>query len=116
MIVKIKRTFRVIGFRFDAMAAFLMCQHHGVDLNSIDKIPKDEYSLSWVWSAHRSFCMWQYKKPLSYDKMKTFIATMRKSEWDDVLAAMVASSNQGGNDKKKVQHGVNSLSQDGKQD
>ena len=33
MIVEIKRRFRqAIGFRFDAMAAFLMCQHHGVDL------------------------------------------------------------------------------------
>jgi hypothetical protein len=59
--------------------------------------------------------MWQYKKPLSYDKMKKFIATMRKSEWDDVLAAMIASSNQGG-DKKKVQTGMSYLSPDGRQD
>lgn len=116
MIVKIQRAFRVIGFRFDAMAAFLMCQHHGVDLDGLDKIPKDEYTLSWVWSAHRSFCMLQYKKPLSYDKMKKFIAGMRKSEWDQIINAMSSTINEGGGDKKKVQPGMNSLSQDGKQD
>jgi len=116
MIVKIKRRLKTIGFRFDAMAAFLMCQQYGVDLNTIDTIPKEEYTPSWVWSAHRSFCMWQYKKPLSYDKMKGFIARMRKAEWDKLLEGMAVSSTPQTEDKKKVQAGMNSSQQGGKQE
>ena len=115
MIVKINRRFRTIGFRFDAMAAFLMCQQYGVDLNTIDTIPKEEYTPSWVWSAHRSYCMWQYKKPMTYNNMKDFIAKMRKSEWDAVLNSMAQSSAPESNDdKKKVQTGMNSSRQDGR--
>ena len=115
MIVEIKRLFKAVGFRFDAMAAFLMCQHHGVDLDSLDKIPKDEYTLSWIWSAHRSYMILKVKRPMSFDHMKRFVARMRKSEWDQIIEAMTVTSNQG-EGKKKVQPGVNSLSQDGRQD
>jgi len=115
MIVKINRRFRVIGFRFDAMAAFLMCQQYGVDLNKLDTIPKAEYTPSWVWSAHRSYCMWQYKKPMTYSKMKVFISRMRKSEWDAIINGMSSASAPESDDKKKVQTGMNSSQQDGRQ-
>jgi len=116
MIVKINRRLRVVGFRFDAMAAFLMCQHHGVDLDKLDDIPKAEYTPSWVWSAHRSYCMLQYKKPMSYDKMKVFIARMRKSEWDTIIQGMASASAPEADSKKKVQPGENFSSQDGRQE
>jgi hypothetical protein len=117
MIVEIKRRFRrAVGFRFDAMAAWLMCQQHGVDLDSMDKIPKEEYVFSWVWSAHRSFCMMRYRKPMNYEWMKHYIARMRKSDWDKVLEAMTDTRTPESNDKKKVQPGENSLSQDGRQE
>jgi len=120
MVVEIKRRFRLhpVGFRFDAMAAWLMCQQYGIDIDGMDKIPKDEYSDSWVWSAHVSFCIlkkphpWRY---MTYKKMKCFIARMRKSEWDMLLAAM-AAVRATDDDKKKAQPGGNSLSQDGKPD
>ena len=114
MIVKINRRLRVIGFRFDAMAAFLMCQQHGVDLNKLDSIPKEEYTPSWVWSAHRSYCMLQYRKPMTYNKMKVFISRMRKSEWDAIIEGMSLASAPESNNKKKVQTGENSSSQDGR--
>ena len=117
MIVEIKRRLRrAVGFRFDAMAAFLMCQHHGVGLDKLDDIPKTEYTISWVWSAHRSFCMLRYRKPMSYQAMKRFVARMRKSEWDAVLEAMVSTGTPKDDGKKKVQHGENSSSQDGRQE
>jgi hypothetical protein len=117
MIVEIKRRFRrAVGFRFDAMAAWLLCQHHGVDLDGMDNIPKEEYVTSWVWSAHRSFCMLRYRKPIPYERMKVFIARMRKSEWDILLKAMVIARAPEGGDKKKVQPGENSSSQDGSQE
>lgn len=117
MTVEIKRRFRrAIGFRFDAMAAFLMCQYHSVDLDALDTIPKSEYTASWVWSAHKSFCMLRYKKPMPYEKMKRFILRMRKSEWDAILDAMITTKSPEGNSKKKVQNGENYLSQDGRQE
>ena len=116
MIVEIKKRLRTVGFRFDAMAAFLMCQHHGVDLDSLDNIPKDQYTITWVWSAHRSYMILKVKKPLSYQAMTKFIEGMKKSEWDKIIAAMTETSNKTEGDKKKVQPGMNSSSQDGKQD
>jgi hypothetical protein len=118
MTVEIKRRFRVrpVGFRFDALAAWLMCQQYGVDLNGMDKIPREEYVSSWVWSAHKSFCMMHYREPMPYAKMKKFIARMRKTEWDMLLAAMTEVKSPPEEDKKKVQPGQSSLSQDGKQD
>ena len=115
MIVKIKRRFRnAVGFRFDAMAAFLLCQHHGVDLNGLDTIPKDKYLPSWIWSAHRSYCMDKARKPMSYDKMMHFVDRMRKYEWDIILNAMTSTRGpDSGDDKKKVQHGMNSSSEGG---
>lgn len=117
MTVEIKRRFRrTVGFRFDAMAAWLMCQQHGVDLDSMDKIPKDEYISSWVWAAHRSYSMLKYRKPVfTYVQMKRFIARMRKSKWDLLLQAMTQTKAPE-TDKKKVQHGENSLSQDVRQE
>jgi len=53
---------------------------------------------------------------MSYDRMKRFISVIRKSEWDKILAAMVATKTPDGGDKKKVQAGQNSLSQDGRQE
>ena len=89
MIVELKKRFRIVGFRFDAMAALLMCQQHKAELDELDKIPKDDYLPSWIWSAHRSYCMLNYKKPgYTYEQMKKFIDAMRKSEWDKLLKAM----------------------------
>jgi len=117
MVVEIKRRFRrAVGFRFDALAAFLMCRMHGVDLNAMDQIPAAEYTPSWVWSAHRSFCLDNNCVPISYSRMKVFINRLRKSEWDVILKAMTDTRAPESGDKKKVQHGENSLSQDGKQD
>lgn len=113
MIVEIKRLFRSIGFRFDAMAAFLMCQHHGVDLNELDKIPSKELSPSWVWAAHRSYCIEKNKRSLSYEKITKIISRMRKDEWDRITEAMLATRAPDGDDKKKVQPGTISSSQDG---
>jgi len=117
MTVEIKRRFRrAIGFRFDALAAWLLCQQYGVDLNTMDQIPKKEYTSSWVWSAHRSFCLQEYEKPKTYGWMKIFISRLRKSEWDLILETMSVTRAPESGDKKKVQPGENSLSQDGKQD
>lgn len=113
MEVELKRLFRKVGFRFDSMAAWLMCQEFKVDLDSMDKIPQDDYLPSWVWSAHRSYSMDRYKKPMSYDKMKVFIAKMRKSEWDKIIQAMIATRAPESTDKKKVPTGMNSSSRDG---
>jgi hypothetical protein len=98
------------------MAAWLLCQQYGIDLNSMDSIPKEEYVSSWVWAAHRSFCMMRYRKPMSYEWMKRFISRMRKSEWDIILKAMTDTRAPESEDKKKVQPGENSSSQDGRQD
>lgn len=94
MIAELRRWYRRIGFRFDALAAKLLCEQFGVDLDSMDKIPKEEYIAAWVWNAHKSYSMYRYKKPVySYAKMKKFIALMPKSEWDEkILPAMYASS------------------------
>ena len=117
MVVEIKRRFRhPVGFRFDALAAFLLCQQWGVDLNTQDKIPRDEYVSSWVWSAHRSFCMLRYREPMTYKKMIRFINRMRKAEWDMLLKAMTEVKVDETDDKKKVQLGQNSSSPDGRQE
>ena len=115
MIIVLKKRFRKVGFRFDALAAWLMCQQHGVDLNEMDKIPPDEYLASWVWSAHRSWSMFARKRDVyDYKGMKCYIERMQKSEWDKVIKAM--SSSRAPESKKKaeaVNHGTTSLSQDG---
>jgi len=59
--------------------------------------------------------MQQYKKSMTYSKMKMFIAMMRKSEWDTIIKGMSSSSAPETDDKKKVQAGMNSSSQDGRQ-
>jgi hypothetical protein len=117
MILTIKKPFRrTVGFRFDAMAAWLLCQYWGVDLNGMDKIPADEYVSSWVWSAHRSYSMQRYRKPvLTHEQMKRYINRMRKTEWDQLLQAMT-SSKAPETDKKKVEPGQSSSSQDGQQE
>ena len=117
MVVEIKRRFRrPVGFRFDAMAAFLLCQHWGVDLNSMDKIPADEYLSSYLWCAHRSFCMMRYSKPIvrNVERMKWFIDNLRKTEWDVIIKAMTDAKGEGG-DKKKVPAGENFSPPDGGQ-
>ena len=119
MIARIKRPLRrSVGFRFDAMAAFLMCQQHGVDLDGLDSIPRGEYVTSWVWNGHKSYCIYGHKKPMEYDKMKRFISHIRKSDWDSILEAMVKTQSPKGegNDKKKVQPGTSFSSPDGKQE
>jgi len=115
MTVELRKRLRRVGFRFDALAAWLLCQQYKVDLDGMDKIPKDEYINSWVWSAHRSYCMLKYKKPIQYEQMKRFINRLHKSEWDMLLKAMTMVRSESKDDKKKVQPGGNSLSQDGRQ-
>ena len=108
-----------LGFRFDALSVFLLCEQHKVDLEQIRTINPDEYVSSWVWNAYKSWCMYQYKKPkISYEGMKTFIMRMPKGEWDKLIKAMMESRRpeSENNDKKKVQPGMTSLSQDGRQD
>jgi hypothetical protein len=50
--------------------------------------------------------------------MKRFIDNLRKKEWDLILDSMVAARapDSKGEDKKKVEPGLNSLQQDGRQD
>jgi hypothetical protein len=108
-----------MGFRFDVLSVYLLSMQHGVDLNSLDKIDKDEYVPSWLWCAYRSWCMFKYRKPrVSYLRMKAFMDNMRKSDWDKITEVMRGSSGPAGKagDKKKVQHGTISLSQDGGQE
>ena len=111
MTIELKRWWRTVGFRFDAQAAFLMCEQFGVDLSDMDKIPKDEITPAWIWNAHRSHSMQRYKKPLySYQSMKKFIGLMPKSEWDLILEAMYKSRGpEGDTGEKKKQHGNSSL-------
>lgn len=118
MILVLKRPLRSVGFRFDALAVFLMCQHYGIDLSEMDRIPKSEYTTSWVWSAHRSYRMWMRKKDqLNRKQAERFISKLRKSEWDDMTAAMLAGQGESkGDSKKKVSTGTTSLSQDGRQE
>jgi len=113
--LELRRRWRTIGFRFDALAVFLMCQHKGIELDELDTIPKAEYTSLWVWSAHRSYQMWRRRKDLlTLSATEKFVSTMPKKEWDEMLAVMLSTQPKGGDDKKKVPAGVNSLSQDGK--
>ena len=119
MIAKVRRRYRrEVGFRFDALSVFLLCQQWGVDLDGMKDIPRDAYVSSWVWNAHRSYCMYQYKKPLftTHDKMRWYIDRLSKKDWDIIVKAMVESRPPDSDDKKKVNHGENSLSQDGRQE
>jgi hypothetical protein len=116
--VEIKRRFRsVVGFRFNALAGYLLCQHWGVDLNSMDKIPADEYLSSYLWCAHRSFSMMRYRKPVirTPERMKCWIENLRKNKWDVIVKAMTEAKGEAGDDKKKVPVGQNSSPQDGGQ-
>jgi len=118
MIAEIKRRFRkTVGFRFDAMAVFLVCQQHKVDLSELDKIPKEIYLNSLIWSAHRSYCIDKNRITLTDCKgMERFVNRLRKKEWDIIIEAMLSARSEVEGDKKKVQPGMNSLSQDGRQD
>ena len=103
-----------MGFRFDALAAWLMCEQHRVDLSEMDKIPSDDYLPSWVWSAHRSYCMFERTKDrYDYEGMKKFINCMPKSDWDKIIECM--RSTKAPESKKKVdpKHGANSSSPGG---
>lgn len=101
--IVLRRWFRKVGFRFDAQAAMLMCEQFGVELSDMDKIPRDEYVPAWCWNAHRSYSMYNYRRPrYDYKGMKRFIAFMPKQEWDLMLEAMTrAQPPQGKGEKKK---------------
>jgi hypothetical protein len=101
--IVLKRWFRKVGFRFDAQAALLMCEQFEVELSDMDKIPKEEYVSAWCYNAHRSYSMYNYRKPLySYRGMIKFIGQMPKNEWDLLLAEMVkAQPPQEKGEKKK---------------
>ena len=115
--IVLRRWFRKVGFRFDAQAALLMCEQFEVELSDMDKIPKDEYVPAWCYNAHRSYSMWNYRKPHYHYSgarkfvwrwpfiqisMKKFIGLMPKREWDLLLAEMVkAQPPQGEGEKKK---------------
>ena len=102
MIVELKRWWRVVGFRFDAHAAFLMCQQFGVDLSDMDQIPKEEITPAWVWNAHRSYCIEKCQKPkYSFKRMKLFIEVMPKAEWDLLVDAMYKTRGPEGKAQKK---------------
>jgi len=112
MIVVFKKRLRDVGFRFDALAAWLMCQQHGVDLSDMDKIPVEEYLPSWIWSAHRSWCMFKrVNDRYDYKGMQKLIENMPKKEWDQIIECM--RSTKAPESKKKVtavKHGVSSSS------
>jgi len=117
MIAEVGR-WRKRGFRFDALSVFLLCEQHGVALEDIDKIDKQEYIPSWVWCAYRSYCMYHYHRPrMSYERMKKFINQMPKGDWDKIVIAMASTRGpEGKNDKKKVSDGTKSSLPDGEQD
>lgn len=110
MIVELKRWWRVVGFRFDAQAAMLLCEQFGVDLSDMDKIPKDEITPAWIWNAHKSYSMQKYRKPrYGYKRMKIFIEVMPVKEWTLMMEAMLRSRGpEGKADEKKKQHGTSS--------
>ena len=116
MTVEIGKRFHKVGFRFDALSVYLLCEQYGVDLNTMNDIPKDEYVVSWCWSAHRSYCLKNYRKAKRLVWMRRFINDLRKTEWDKIIKTMTEVRGEGGDDKKKVQPGMNSSSQDGKSD
>ena len=103
MLAELKRWHGVVGFRFDALAAKLLCEQYGVDLDGMDKIPKEEYVAAWVYNAHKSYCMHKYRRPkYDFKGMKKFLAGMRKQEWDgEILPAMYASRGPEGEAQKK---------------
>lgn len=115
MVIVFKKRFKRVGFRFDALAAWLMCLQHGVELSEMDKIPPDDYLPSWVWSAHRSWCMFaRVQDRYSYEGMKRLIEDMPKKEWDQILECML--STKAPESKKKaveVSRGTSSSSLDG---
>lgn len=100
MEVVINHWFRKIGFRFDAMAAFLLCQEKGIDLNEIDTLNGQELILGWTYNAHVSYMMIRYRKPLSYKKYVHIRGKLLASKWEKVLKTMQESSV--GDEKKKV--------------
>jgi hypothetical protein len=109
MTVELKRWFKTVGFRFDALAVMLMCEQYGIELSDLDEIPQADYTAAWCYNAHRSYQMKRYKKPLikGVTAMKKFIAVMPKDEWDNkVLPAMVKSQGPAGDGgEKKKSHG-----------
>jgi len=102
MLVELKRWGRTVGFRFDALAVMEMCKQFNVELHEVDKIPREENTVAWVWNAHKSYCMSKYRRPrYSYRQMKRFIGLMPKKEWDMLLEAMLSSRGPEGQAEKK---------------
>ena len=109
MLVELRR-WRKVGFRFDALAAYMMCEQHGVDLDEIEKIPQTEVRPSWIWNAHKSYCMRKYRRPrFTYNQMKRYIGTMQQRDYEKLLEAMMSKEES----KKKVQNGQKCSLQDG---
>ena len=103
MLAELKRWRGVVGFRFDALAGKLLCEQFGVDLDSMDKIPKEEYIAAWVYNAHKSYSMYRYRRPkYDYKGIQRLLENMKKSEWDEkMVPAMYASRAPEGDGQKK---------------
>lgn len=106
MIAELKRWFRTIGFRFDAMAVMLMCEQYGIELSELDQIPQTDYMTTWCLNAHKSYQLKRYRKPIikTMRQMQYVIDSMQKKEWETVmLPAMVKSRGPEGDggEKKK---------------
>jgi len=118
MVTHIKTGLRTVGLRFDAHAVLFLCEMHGVDINDLDNIDKQEYFPSFVWCAYRSYMTEKNRSyRISYKKMKRIMAKLRMSEYQKINKAMAEASppksEEGSDDSKKKQHGKTSLSRDG---
>jgi hypothetical protein len=118
MIARVRKGFRRIGFRFDALSVLLLCEKYDIEIDQLDKIPKSEYLTAWMWCAHRSYRLRQNRRTwIGFNKMKRIGERMRMSDWRAINEAMVkASPPAGDSDKKKEQPGMTSTSQGTGQD
>jgi len=117
MVAKVKAGWRKIGFRFDAYSVLLLCEMHGIDISELDKIDKDEYLPSWTWCAYRSYQARRNRRyHISYKRMRKILARLRMDAYRAINNAIVKASpdkeETTSSNKKKVQDGTTSLSQD----
>lgn len=102
MEVIINHWFKRIGFRFDALAAFLMCQQFDIDLNDIDKMDPRDAVLGWTYNAYVSYMMQRYRKPMSYKKYIRIRGGITQKKWEKVISTM-QKANETGEKKKESQ-------------
>ena len=75
---------RVAGFSFDNLAALLICENNGIELNEISEHYKNNQNLfiaDMIYAAYESYCMHERIKS-KYEKEKVVTGFYRLSEVD----------------------------------